>query len=47
MTLILLLAKQGDKVLGLNLNNLLTSYDVLFNLGLSTCRETKNHFIKV
>ena len=47
MTLILLLARQGDKVLGLNSNYLFMSSDLLFSLGLNTCREAKNHFIEV
>ena len=47
MTLIILLARQWDKVLGLNLNDLLVSYDLLFNLGWNTSRETKNDFVEV
>ena len=38
-TLILLLTGKWDKVLGLNLNDLLIYYDLFFNLGLNTCKK--------
>lgn len=41
MNLIFLLARQWDKVLGLKLNDWLVFYDLRFNFGLNTCRETK------
>ena len=47
MTFFFVLARQTDKVFGLYLNDLLMSYDWLFNLGLNSFRETKYDFIEV
>ena len=35
------------QILGLNVNYLLMSYDLLFNLGLNICRGTQNLLMEV
>ena len=39
-------ARKRGKVLGLHLNDLLMSYNLLFNFGLNTCRETNIILLK-